>query len=363
VNASLLKLVRAKRTAYITVGHGELNDYDSVPPDRKNKVHERRTTAFKRRLGELNYDIKELGLMDLANQVPDDATVVIMLAPSQPFTPEELNSLDRYLEKGGHLLAALDPDDDATLGPLEGRLGVTFDKTPITDDKYNYRQTGQVSDRRWAVTSQFSAHASTTTLSRSQDKGLLLVESGALKDVPFTHDADKTKRTYVIRSMTTSWLDVQPDFAFTDGVEKRDRYNVAAAIEGPKLGDKDGFRAMVFADGDLFADLTAVNLGNIAVLTVNPVPSGYQTQALGLTSGPLLEDAVKWLGGEENIVGDVVSEDDVPLKHSQDAKGQDTRWFLAMMGGVPVLVLGLGLVLTMRSRKRGARKATAEATP
>jgi hypothetical protein len=368
VNSALLKLVREKRKAYLTVGHGELNDYESVAPDVRNRVPERRTTSLKKRLGELNYEVKEFGLIDLMQGVPEDATVVVMLAPSQPLTPEELNAIDRYLEKGGRLLVSLDPQGDGTLGSLEGRLGVTFDKTPLTDDKYNYRQLGSLADRRWVVTSQFSAHASTTTLSRSVDKGLLLVDAGALKDVPFTHDADKTKRTYVIRSMPNSWLDVNnPEaFAFDDGVEKRDRYNVGAAIEGPKVKgadgvEKDGFRAMVFSDADLFADLSAVNLGSYAMLTVNPVPAGYQSQALGLTSGPLLEDAIKWLGGEEQLVGEVVTEDDVPIKHAKD---KDTRWFVAMTGGVPLLVLGFGMVLTGRLKKRrSTRTKTAEAKP
>jgi hypothetical protein len=367
VNSALLKLVREKRIAYLTVGHGELNDYESVSPEYKNGVPERRTSALKKRLGELNYEAKELGLIDLMQGVPDDATIVMMLAPTQPLTPEELNALDRYVEKGGRMLVAMDPYAKSTLGPLEGRFGVTFDKTPITDDKYNYRQLGTPADRRWAVTSQFSAHASTTTMSRSVDKGLLLVDSGSLKDAPFTHDADKTKRTYVIRSMTSSWLDVVDNLSFDEGAEKRDRYNVGAAIEGPKLKaedgtDKDGFRAVVYADADLFADLTAVNLGNYAVLSVTPVPAGYQTQQLGLTSGPLIEDAVKWLGGEEVLAGEVVSEEDVvPIKHDKDSKGKDTRWFLGMIGGVPALVLVTGLIITGRLKKRRSRKS-AEAT-
>jgi hypothetical protein len=365
VNAALMKLVREKRKAYLTVGHGEMNDYDSVTPANRNRVFERKMTVLKKRLGELNYEIKELGLIDLATAVPDDATVVIMLAPTQPFTPEELLSLDRYLEKGGRLLAALDPDGEATLGPLEGRLGVTFDRNEITDDKYLYPNTHQITDRRWAATTQFSAHASTTALSRSVDKGLLLFNSGALKDVAFAKDADKTKRTYVIRSMTNSFLDLNDDFKFDEATEKRERYNVGAAIEGPKLKnedgtDKDGWRAMVFSDGDLFADLTAVLVGQNAILTTGVVPSTYQQQMLGMTSGPLLDDAVKWLGGEEVFAGEVVTEEDVPLKH---AGKQETRWFLAMIGGVPALVLAVGLFLTVWLKRRGQRKPPAEAKP
>jgi hypothetical protein len=340
VYAVLLKLLRDKRKAYLTVGHGELNDPDSIAPEKKGRVQERRTTALKKRLTDLNYEAKELGLIDLASTgVPDDATVVLMLAPTSPLDPTELAAIDKYLEKGGRLLVALDPRAEATLGALEGRLGVTFDPGPLTDDKAHLRQRRDLSDRRWAITTQFSAHASTTTLSRSVDKGLLLIDSGALKDAPFSApNSDKNKRTYVIRSMASTWQDTNENFSFDDGVEKRDRYNVGAAVEGPKVTDKDGaeidgMRAMVFADADLFADLAIADMGAVTVVMV---------------SGPLLDDAMKWLGGEEFAVGETVSEEDVPIKHTKD---KDTWWFLLMIGGVPTLVVALGWFVTRRYRR------------
>ncbi|MBP6633674.1 MAG: Gldg family protein [Kofleriaceae bacterium] len=361
VNSRLLKLVREKRKAYLTVGHGEINDYESVDPSLKGRVPERRTTALKRRLGELNYEIKDLGLIDLAQGVPDDATMVMVLAPTQPLANEELAALDRYLGKGGRLLVALDPQGQAGLGPLEGRLGLTFQRGSLTDDKVYLRQRGNASDRRWAVTTQFSAHASTTTLSRAVDKGLLLIDAGALREVPFTVDADKSKKTMVIRSMASSWLDLEggADFTFDEGSEKRDRYNIGAAVEGPKVPgepdkdgkptEKDGWRAMVFADGDLFADLAISEFG----------PSGPVTVIM--VSGPLLDDASKWLGGEEIFVGEVTSEEDVAIKHT---KNKDSAWFLMMVVGAPLLVLGIGLGYTwLRRRTRGKPSRTSEVTP
>jgi hypothetical protein len=75
--------------------------------------------------------------------------------------------------------------------------------------------------------------------------------------------------------------------------------------------------------------------------------------ALVLVSGPLLDDSVKWLGGEEVFAGEVVSEDDKPLKHT---KSQDAVWFTLMIIGAPLLVLTLGLVGTWARRRRAVRK-------
>ena len=58
---------------------------------------------------------------------------------------------------------------------------------------------------------------------------------------------------------------------------------------------------------------------------------------------------VRWLGGEEKFVGEVVSEDDKPVQHTKD---QDAMWFMITIIGVPLLVLGLGLFGTLGRRKK-----------
>lgn len=350
VNAALMKLVREKRKVYLMTGHGEMNDPDSVPPDLKDRIPERRTTVLKRRLGELNYEVKELGLIDLAKDVPDDATVVIMLAPTLPLQPAEWDALGRYLDKGGRLLVALDPTADGSLGPLEQRFGLTFNPNDLTDDKAFLPQRGSPADRRFAITTQFSAHASTTALSRSVDKGLILIDAGALEDAPLAPGAQAPTKTITIRSMDSAFLDVNDNFAFDAGAEKRQRWNIGAAIEGPKMKgpdgkDKDGWRALVFADADLFADALVSSMGRAAVV---------------LVGGPLLDDSVRWLGGEEVFAGEIVSEDDKPIKHTKD---QDAKWFTLTIVGGPLVVLTLGLVGTWFRRRRVSSNRSTEVKP
>lgn len=347
VNQVLLKLVRDKRKAYLLTGHGEINDRESVPSELKTKVPERRITAFKRALAENNYESKNLGLVDLARDVPDDANIVIVLAPSIGLEPAEWASLERYLDRGGRLMYALDPTSEPSMGPLEGKLGVKMVPGSLTDEVQFLPQRGVRSDRRFAITNQFSSHASITTLSRTVDKGLVLIDAGALEDVPPQAGVTRPNKTYTIRSMDSSFLDLNENFAFDaagDKPEKKQRWNIAAALEGPKQGEKDGYRAIVFSDVDLFADAFAQSsLGRATVI---------------LVSGPLLENSLKWLGGEEAIVGDVVSEDDKPIQHT---KNEDAVWFTLMIFGVPLLVLTLGLVSTTARRRKSSKKT--EVTP
>jgi hypothetical protein len=352
VNAKLMKLARDKRKAYFTVGHGEINDPDSVPAELKGKTSERRMVVFKKRLAELNYEVKDLSVMDLSRDVPADATIVFLLGPSSALTPAELATLDRYLVRGGRMMIGLDPKGDGTLGPLEGRLGVHYNPASLTDDRVFLPQRMTAADHRFVETTQFSAHASTTSLSRSIDKPLILIDSGSLEDAPFTPGATPTK-TFTIRSMESSFLDFNDNFEFdatsvAGKPEKRARYNLAAAIEGAKIkgpdgADKDGFRALVFADVDLFADVLVGTRAGQALLLV--AEAGGQLGAM--------IDAIRWVGGEEVFSGELVSEDDKPIQHT---KNQDAVWFTLTIVGFPLLVLTLGLVGTWARRRRAATK-------
>jgi hypothetical protein len=355
VNSVLLKLVREKRKAYVLTGHGEITNPDSVPPSLKGKVPERHTTVFKQRMGQLNYELKDLGFSDLIRGVPDDATMVIMLAPAVALQDVEWDALAKYLDKGGRILIAMDPKADPSLGSLEHKIGLKFNPLPLTDDQVYLQQHGSPAERRFVVTTQFSAHPSTTSLSRAA-KGLVLVEAGTLEDSPVL-GKDVPKKTVTIRSMDSSFLDL-PDvsgngnYNFDAASEKRQRYNVAEAVEGPKVKgedgkDKDGWRVLVFSDADLFGDALVQNaMGRAGVMMISQIGGG-----------DILDDSVKWLGGEEVFAGEVVSEDDKPIQHT---KSQDAVWFTLTIVGMPLVVLALGLLGTWARRRK---KTTTEVTP
>jgi hypothetical protein len=330
VNTQLLKLMREKLKVYMTVGHGEMNDPDTAPKG----IPPRGTQLMRLVLGQDQYELTNLDWTTLIHGVPEDASAVFVLGPSTPLRTEELESLDKYVGKGGHLLYALDPRGNNELGPLEGRLGVGMAQGILADDKDYYDQHHGAFDHLFPTTSNFTSHASTTSLSRmSTSAKILLIEAGALVDKPFTSSGDQPKRSPVIRSMSNAWLDLNNNLTFDSGSEKRDAYVVAEAIEGPKTtGDdgkeKDGFRALVVSDVDMFRDLQS-NMGAL------------------MPSFGFIEDATKWLAGESVIAGEIVSEDDVPIQHT---RSQDQIWFYVTIVGVPLVVLGVGLLLTLRRR-------------
>jgi hypothetical protein len=285
VAASIALVSRRPRKAYLVAGHGEITDRDSLPRELVGRITERKTTVLTKRFAELGYEVASLPVVTLLTDVPADATVVLLLGPSVPASAAEWAALGRYLDRGGAMLIALDPTGEPSLGALEGKLALKFDPTHLADGTSFLPQRGSLADHRLILTSQFTAHPSTTALARTVNKGLIFVDSGSLDPAPAVGPAPK--QTFTIRSMDSTFRDLNENFKL-DPNEHAARYNLAAAIEGPK------WRALVFADVDLFADVL--------------VQSANVRAAVVMISGTLFDDSLRWLGGEELFTPDVRSE-------------------------------------------------------
>src|SRR5207237_629229 len=75
-----------------------------------------------------NYEVKSLALA-LKAAIPDDAAVVVIAGPRTDLFAPEVDALDRYLAKGGKVLAMVDPPfpgkmQDAVIKRFLGRWGV-----------------------------------------------------------------------------------------------------------------------------------------------------------------------------------------------------------------------------------------------
>jgi uncharacterized membrane protein/phage pi2 protein 07 len=119
---AFVKLSRKQKVAYLTVDHDELKR--SARDGRKGES----IRLLKKRLEDLNYRVKDLGVRQgLGAEVPADATLVIVAGPRQRFLDAELDSLRRYLEKGGSALIALDPEhSDVRMESLLAAFGLKF---------------------------------------------------------------------------------------------------------------------------------------------------------------------------------------------------------------------------------------------
>ena len=340
VRENLLKVGRGKKTAYVTVGHGELFWKGGELPDDK-------INNLKKVLRALNYKVKELGLAEgLQTDVPEDADMVMILGPTTAFEESELKSLAAYVERGGALLVGLEPggpDMSAVIGPL----GVTADTTRTLAHETKFvPRTYKPVDRVNLITNKYSTHESVTTLSRNSQMLVTIFAGAVVLDTTKDDTLPGAKTTVTVRSLTETFADVDGDLNFdrTDGEETK-TFSLAVASEGPAPKgtptlDADGneiapqFRALVVADATWISD---------AALILDPQKGNFQ----------LLMDTMAWLGREDALAGTVNSENDVKIEHTKEGQGV---WFYGTTFAVPLMFLGLGLGRIRLRRRQGGAK-------
>ena len=324
---ALLKVMRAARIAYLTVGHGEMNEATGAAA-----AEGRSTKSFRKLLESQNYTVKDLGLAQgLGTEIPEDAYLVVVLGPSKALLAEEVAALRRYAERGGHLLLGLDPDAKADLDPLAGVVGLTWKPEILANDKVYVRRRYNPSDRGILVTTRYSSHASVSTLSRNAQRAPVIFPGASSLD---KRDGADEKIDFTVKSLGETFTDLDGNFEFEAAKEKRSAYNLAAAVSKDLGGgekDKKEVRAFVLADADALSDAAFGNEPNIL----------------------LAVDALRWLGGEESFAGAVATTEDVRIEHT---KQKDQLWFYGTIFLAPALVLGLGFVVMRRGRRAGGRR-------
>jgi len=322
------KVTSPAKVAYRVVGHGEAGSGGEGVSGSKSLEGILRIAGFK---------LKPLGFKEgLGGGVPDDAELVVVLGPTQPFLPEEEEALAAYARRdGSRLLLGLDPDSEAELTPLFEALGLTYEArgTPLCHMKAHRRLHFNKSDRTLLIAGNFSSHPTVHSLIRARRYGVTLLGAGALGK---PKDARKglTVR-FPMRSVAGTWKDLDGDFEFDKAEEKKGTLNLLAAVSRKPGEQAEGeekprqARAVAIADGDVFGDLALINtIGNRI----------------------LLSDVVRWLADIEGVTGTVSSGADEPLEHTRD---QDLIWFYGTVFVVPALVLGGGLGYLRWRRRKG----------
>jgi hypothetical protein len=277
---------------------------------------------------DLGFNIKTLSVhQGLAEKIPDDADVVVVMGPKYPFQPLEVQALRSYLESGGSLLIAFDPMarrapmPEGVTDPLEEMaeevMGLKLGKGMIADERNHFAMANNAQDMFLVATDSFSQHASSPTLSAER----------APMIVPFVTHLDETETHAsavhaIVRTRATSWDDINLNATFEGeaGESKTSRTLVAAVTGGS--GDVS-WRAIVSSGSGPFSD---AGLG------------GDQNRGL-LGNVLMVDDTVNWLIGAEDFSGTTESEEDVRIDHT---KGTQKWWFYGTVVGLPLLVFLLG---------------------
>ena len=126
ITNTLIRLTSASRKlAYYVSGHDELDPEDSAAP--------RGFGLAKAALSNEGYDFEPLVLATVPD-VPADADVLIVAGPERPFLEREVETLGRYLRRGGQAIVMIDPQRGEELRGVLTERGVTLGDDVIIEE-------------------------------------------------------------------------------------------------------------------------------------------------------------------------------------------------------------------------------------
>ena len=115
ITNALLKVVREREEKiYASVGHGEVG-LGKEPLG---------LGLLRERLKEFDYAVEDSLFLARTGEVPQDCAVLLIAGPRTPFFANEVEAIRKYLERGGALMALLDPLYQSGLEELFAEWGV-----------------------------------------------------------------------------------------------------------------------------------------------------------------------------------------------------------------------------------------------
>ncbi|MNS39650.1 ABC-type uncharacterized transport system [compost metagenome] len=296
LTSALLKVTQSgQKVIYFVTGHQEqkLEDFDKGG-----------LSYAKDSLEKQNYKLDSLSLLG-GQKVPADAALVVIAGPQKPFLPQEISSLKTYLDGGGRVFLALQPQVDVKLNDLMKAYGIQANNDLVLDPKLN---TGDLAS---PAVQKFPGHTITQGLSAAYFPG-----SRSLKKV------EPAPAGVAVQPLVETSADAWGE---TNLMDRNVAFNAGQDNKGPVplmlLAEKGKSRLIVTGNALFMANQAYVNLNN----------------------GDLFLNALNWMADEENLVS-------IPPKDNQP-KTVDllpNQYQLVFFGTVLLmplaLLLGAGLV-------------------
>jgi hypothetical protein len=320
---ALITVTTSKKVAYFTHGHDERADKAPHEDDKRAAVN-----VLRRQLESWQFTVKNFGIAEgSTSEVPKDASILFVMGPEKPLLEAEIDTLKRYVDRGGRLFVALEGEREGD--PMAGLLsayGLTFDKTILANVVSNAPLTKTDEDKVLIWTNKYSSHASVTTMTRNEKLATVFNRSGSL--AALDGKIENIKTDMVITAVPDTFADTDGDMAFDEG-ERKDKLGLAAAVTRTSTTGKKELEGRVFilSDVDVVADdFIKLIKGNVL----------------------LMADIVYWLQLTQDPIIPTIEEKDVKIVHRKD---QDALLFYGTTFGVPILVMGAGMFQIRRRRR------------
>jgi len=323
LSSALLRLAHSKDKMLMYLdGHGER---------KLDGIANHDLGEFGKRLHQNGYRISSLNLT-LAQDVPANASMLVITQPQIDLMPGEVDKLLRYVEQGGNLLWLVDAEPLHGLEPLAEKLDLLLTPGIVIDP-------GAIEMRapsNWALASDYAPHPVTHNFN------LITV-------FPFARAIDSEenedfKRTAIVEAAPRGWVSIHaesknkhflPQVTGKVNIEPQPRFDKDNDVPGPvtiavalqrDINDREQ-RIIVVGSGSFLANAYSGNGGNID---------------LGI-------NMVNWLANEEKLIAvQPRAVKDSAISLSQTKLSIISAVFLIV---IPLLLMLVGGVMWWRRRR------------
>jgi ABC-type uncharacterized transport system involved in gliding motility auxiliary subunit len=328
VTNGIIRVTRSgKKLIYFTEGFGE--------PSIQNADDPKGFSEVKLALEQENYEVKPL-LLPSVEQVPDDASAVVLAGPTRPLTDPAIAALDAYLKHGGHLLALVGPrpdgKSDEKLAAFLAQWGVKVGNDIVID-----REVRLFEGPRLGVV-PLSRTYGTHPITQGFKDFTVFPQTSSVE--PAAEGKKGLQATWLVKTSDSSWAETDVGNVFTKGLATLDQtdrkgpVSIAVAVTAnlkelganPPEGVTDA-RLVVFGSS-LFANNQQLEQSRL--------------------NGDLFLNAVGWLVGQEELVS--IRSQSVRASRADLTPKQAAQVFYLSVFIIPELLIALGIWVWWRRR-------------
>jgi ABC-type uncharacterized transport system involved in gliding motility auxiliary subunit len=313
ITNALLKLVKGeKKTIYFTQGHGE----KSIDDTERSGY-----STAKAGLEKENYVVKTANLVEQA-KVPEDASVLVMAGPKTDPFPNEMDSIDGFLNKGGSVFVMLDPPPAPSLSDFMKKWSVDVGNNIVLDAN----PLGQLfgTGPEVPLVTNYGSHKITSGM-----KGVMTFFPLARSITAAMNPPAGLNVETLFSSSQRSWGETNiksGEAKFDEGTDLKGPVSMAVAVT-KDLGNSKKARMVVVGDSDFASNSIYGQQGN----------------------GNLFVNTVSWLAQDESFISIRPKNPDDRRLTMTEAQGR--LWSYVMLLLLPAGVLIAGISVWTKRRK------------
>lgn len=243
------------KKVYFVLGHGEkyTNDYQ-----------DNGFSTISEYLGKIDREVLNVNLLE-KGKVPEDASILVIAAPKEDYSKDEIKYVEDYINKGGKFILITDFDANSNIIQiLLKKYDIIQEKGVVADSTNFFYGLGN-----FYPIIQLSYHKITEKV-QEYNKPVLVGTAAPLIINPSTPKSNDFAIISLGNTLETSWNDIAKNYdfkstpSFDKDTEKKGVKHLGYVVESLKLKNKKGENepiGIILCDSDMFTNKT-MKLGN-----------------------------------------------------------------------------------------------------